>query len=72
MGVYFLLMEEETGVRPPHGFIVLGSGEREKVENTAELREWVLDVAEQIRAARMGLEREIPVRQPLGKCRRAG
>jgi CRISPR-associated exonuclease Cas4 len=29
LGAYLLLIEEETGVRPPHGFIVLGDGQRE-------------------------------------------
>lgn len=72
LGVYFILIEEETGVRPTHGFISLKSGERERVENTAELRDWVLGVAEQIRAARLELNRGIAVRQPPGKCRGCG
>jgi hypothetical protein len=37
MGVYFLLIEEQVGIRPPHGYISLGTGERVKVENTDEL-----------------------------------
>lgn len=72
LGIYFILIEEETGVRPKHGFVSLKSGERERVENTPELRDWVLGVAEQIRAARRELEQEIPVRQPAGKCRSCG
>lgn len=72
IGVYLLLIEEETGERPTHGFISLKNGERVRVENTAELRELVLGVAEQIRAARRELKREIPVRQPPAKCRDCG
>ena len=72
LGTYFILVEEETGFRPTNGFISLKGGERVRVENTPELREWVLGVAEQIRAARRELEREIPVRQPPGKCRGCG
>jgi CRISPR-associated exonuclease Cas4 len=45
MGCYFLLVEEELRVRPPHGFIVLGDGTRERVDNTEELRRWVLERA---------------------------
>jgi CRISPR-associated exonuclease Cas4 len=72
VGLYLILIEEETGVRPPHGFIVLGDGRREMVENTPELRAWVLEVAEKIRAARRELGREIEVRQPAAKCRACG
>ena len=72
LGCYFLLIEEETGVRPTHGYISLGNGKRERVENTPELRAWVLGIAEQIRAARRNLGREIPVRQPAAKCRACG
>ena len=69
LGCYLLLIEEETGVRPSHGFIVTGQGTRHRVENTPEQRDWLLDVAEQIRAARRELASEIPVRQPPAKCR---
>jgi hypothetical protein len=34
------------------GVIVCGDGTRHRVENTDELRAWVLDLAGQIRAAR--------------------
>jgi CRISPR-associated exonuclease Cas4 len=72
IGVYLILIEEETGVRPPHGFIVTGQGERHRIENTDELRAWVLGVADQIRAARRQLDREIQVNQPPAKCRGCG
>ena len=72
LGCYFILIEEETGDRPTHGFISLGSGERMRVENTPELREWVLSVAEQIRVARRDLDLEISVMQPPGKCLACG
>jgi CRISPR-associated exonuclease Cas4 len=72
LGCYFILLEEETGVRPSHGWIVTGQGTRHRIENTLELREWVLGVAEQIRSARREPWREIPVRQPAAKCRACG
>jgi CRISPR-associated exonuclease Cas4 len=71
VGAYLILIEEETGIRPTHGFVVTGDGRKEMVENTPALRAWVLGVAEQIRAARRELDREIPVSQPPGKCRGA-
>ena len=52
MGCYFLLIEEELRIRPTHGFIVCGDGTRHRIENTEELRAWVLELAGQIRAAR--------------------
>jgi CRISPR-associated exonuclease Cas4 len=72
LGTYFLLIEEEFGARPPHGFIVLGDGTREKVKNTDALRKEVLAVAEKIREHRRQLEEEIPVSQPPAKCRVCG
>ena len=57
MGVYFLLIEEELRIRPSHGFIVLGDGSRHRIDNTEELRAWVLDLAGQIRAARAAVTR---------------
>jgi CRISPR-associated exonuclease Cas4 len=45
MGVYFLLVEEELRVRPSHGFIASGDGTRHRVENTEDLRAWVLELA---------------------------
>jgi hypothetical protein len=60
MGCYFLLIEEELRVRPPHGFFVLGDGRREKIDNTPELREWVLKLADEIRAGAPGDQRGNP------------
>jgi CRISPR-associated exonuclease Cas4 len=72
MGVYFILLEEEIGIRPLYGVIVTGDGTREIVPNTDELRAWVLDAAERIRAARRGLAEIIQVSQPAAKCRGCG
>src|SRR4051794_18841335 len=72
MGVYFILLEEETGVRPPHGFIVTGDGTRHRIENTDELRAWVLSVADQIRASRPQVAEVIQVNPPPAKCRACG
>ena len=72
LGCYLILIEEETGVRPTHGWIVTGDHRRHRIENTPELREWVLDIAERIRATRRNLGQEIPVRQPAAKCQACG
>ena len=52
MSYYCLLVEEEMRIYPSHGFIVLGDGTPHRIENTEEMRDWVLDLAGQIRAAR--------------------
>ena len=72
MGVYFLLVEEELRIRPSHGFIVCGDGTRHRIENTEELRAWVLDLAGQIRAARAAVAQPIPVNPKPGQCRPCG
>jgi CRISPR-associated exonuclease Cas4 len=72
IGVCFLLIEEELRIRPPHGFIVCGDGTRHRIENTAELRAWVLDLAGQIRAARAVIAQPIAVNPKPGQCRPCG
>lgn len=72
LGTYFLLIEEEYGVRPPHGFVVLRDGVRVQVENTERLRSEVLSIAGSIRERRARLADEIPVEQPAWKCRACG
>ena len=72
LGAYFLLIEEESDIRPTHGFIVTGQGERHRIENSAELRALVLDLADQIRAARRQIQEPIQVRQPEAKCKACG
>ena len=72
LGTYFLLIEDEYGVRPPHGFVVLGDGRRVRVENTEALRSEVLSIAEKIREHRARIAEEIPVGQPAWKCRACG
>ena len=68
MGTYFILVEDQLEVRPSHGFIVCGDGTRHKIENTAELRALVLDVAGQIRAARANVSKPIPVNPKPWQC----
>jgi hypothetical protein len=70
--VYFALIEDQLGVRPPHGFLVGGDGSRHRIENTAELRAWVLDLAGRIRAARADVAKPITVSPVTGKCRPCG
>jgi CRISPR-associated exonuclease Cas4 len=72
LGVYFLLIEDQFGLRPTHGFIVLSDGSRHRVENTAELRAWLLKVADRIRAARARVTQPIPVNPKPGQCRACG
>lgn len=72
LGVDFLVIEDRLKRRPSHGFIVTGDGTRHRVENTAELRAWVLEVAGQIRAARANITREIVVNPVPGQCRPCG
>ncbi|WP_435022736.1 CRISPR-associated protein Cas4 (plasmid) [Tundrisphaera sp. TA3] len=72
LATYFLLIEEEYGVRPAHGFVVLGDGSRHEVENTESLRSEALAIAEKIREHRMSIGEEIRVRQPLWTCRVCG
>ena len=72
LGVYFLLIEDQLGVRPPYGVIVLGDRSRHRVENTEGLRAWALDLAGQIRAARAMADQPIPVEPKPGQCRPCG
>jgi CRISPR-associated exonuclease Cas4 len=72
LGVYFLLIEDQLEVRPPHGFIVCGDGTRHRIENTEELRAWVIDLAGQIRAARAAVTVPILVNAKPGQCRPCG
>jgi CRISPR-associated exonuclease Cas4 len=72
LGVAFLVIEDQFKVRPSHGFVVLGDGMRERVDNTESLRAWVLDVADQIRAARARVREAIPVDPRPGQCRACG
>lgn len=72
LGAYFILIEEETGIRPPYGWIVVAGGRRERIENTPELRAHVLEIANEIRAMRKNPDEPIPVKQPASKCRGCG
>jgi CRISPR-associated exonuclease Cas4 len=72
LGVYFLLIEDQLGVTPSHGFIVCGDGTRHRIDNSEELRAWVLDLAGQIRAARAAVMEPIPVNPNPGQCRPCG
>jgi CRISPR-associated exonuclease Cas4 len=72
IGCYFVLVEEELRIRPSHGFVVCGGDTRHRVENDAELRAWVLDLAGQIRAARAEVSTPIPVKPVPGQCRPCG
>jgi CRISPR-associated exonuclease Cas4 len=68
IGVDFLLIEDQMGVKPSHGFIVCGDGARHRIDNTDELRAWVLELAGQIRAARANVMQPMPVNPKPGQC----
>ena len=72
LGVYLLLVEERSGVRPPYGVVVISGGKRVQVANSDQLRAEVLAVAEKIREHRRNIDRAIPVGQPAAKCRACG
>jgi CRISPR-associated exonuclease Cas4 len=72
LGVALLLVEEQFGSRPPCGFVVTGDGKRHMVNNTEELRAWVLELAGQVRAARAAVSAEIPVSPTPSQCRPCG
>lgn len=72
LGVYFLLIEDQLGYEPPHGFVVLGDGTRHRIENTPELRSEVLELARRIRIAKASPREPIPVRPVPGQCRPCG
>ncbi len=58
LGVQLILIEEVHGKRPTHGYIVTGDGVRHRIENTQELRAWVLKVTDELRAAKRALREE--------------
>jgi CRISPR-associated exonuclease Cas4 len=70
MGTYFILIVDRLGVRPTHGFIVCGDGARHRIDNTEELRAWVLDLAG--RFGRRGRGEMIPVEPTPRQCRPCG
>jgi CRISPR-associated exonuclease Cas4 len=72
LGVDFLLIEDQLGVRPPHGYIVCGDGTRHRIANDDALREWVLELAGKIRAARAAVGAPIRVTPVAGQCRPCG
>lgn len=69
VGAYLLLIEEAHGVRSPYGVVVLGDGREAKVPNTAQLRRWVLQVADNVRGQRADPSKPARVRPTPGQCR---
>jgi CRISPR-associated exonuclease Cas4 len=66
------MVEEKLRIRPPYGFLICGDGTRHRLDNREELRNWVLDLAGQIRMARARLKEPIPVDPKPGQCRPCG
>ena len=71
LGVYFLLIEEQFRQRPAYGVIVC-DGARHRIENTDELRAWVMELAGRIRAARADVKQPIEVHPRSGQCQACG
>jgi hypothetical protein len=72
MGVSFLPVEEELRIRPTPGFVVLGDESRHRIDNTAEPRASVFDLAGRIRAAIAAVAVPIPINPKPGQCRACG
>ena len=72
MGVYLLLIEEQYGIRPPYGVLVLGDGRRVKIPNTSALRARVLAIAERIRQHRQRIDFPLPPPSNPRQCRGCG
>lgn len=60
LGAYFLLVEAHYRKRPPYGYIVLGNGQRHKVDNTSALRRKVKAAAGDMRKALREKPRSLP------------
>ena len=60
IGVYLLLVEEQYGIHPPYGVLVLGDGRRVKIPNSEDLRAGVLAIAATIRQHRRTLNVTLP------------
>ncbi len=59
LGAQLILIEEIYGTRPTHGYVVTGDGERHRIENSDELRAWVIKEAEELRQAKRKLSGEM-------------
>jgi CRISPR-associated exonuclease Cas4 len=70
LGAYLLLIEEETGQRPPYGVLAYREGGF-RIRNTRRLRREVQAVVAQVRAARQG-GLEGRQRRDRGRCRACG
>ena len=68
MGAYFLLIDDQLGVKPSYGFIVCGDGTRHQIEKDETLPAWVLELAGQIRAARAAVTVPIPGNPKPDQC----
>jgi CRISPR-associated exonuclease Cas4 len=72
VGVDFLLVEEQFKVRPTHGFIECCNGTRHRIENTAELRAWAVELSGQLRKARAAVRVPIAVDAKPWQCQPCG
>ena len=41
IGTYFILIEEQFGVRPPYGYVIQPNLRRYRVRNDEKIRSWV-------------------------------
>lgn len=72
VGAYLLLIEAHYGIRPTHGWAVLGEDTWFRVGHTEKLREDVLRTAELIRQHRTGLHEPAKVFASAAQCQGCG
>lgn len=74
MTVYLMLLEAVYGVRPTHGFVVLGDGTRVRIDYEPRLVAEVERNANLIRSLRRDIPRPVQIGQPqpAWKCRACG
>lgn len=58
IGTYFVLIEEQFGVRPPYGYVIASNLRRYRIRNDERIRSWVLHMAANIAEEREKLSNE--------------
>lgn len=70
LGVYLLLIEEETGHRPPYGVIILDDHVEHRIETTDEFLRWTNHLIDATRAVRLAPSEPHGATPFPAKCRR--
>lgn len=64
IGTYFVLIEEQFGVRPPYGYVIASNLRRYRIRNDEKIRSWVLHMAANIVEEREKFSNEISGTNP--------